>query len=632
MNIDGFKKKDGGDYMKKLLTALVVGAMLLSGCSSNSGDGSSKYDTSVYKDYYIAGNDYETLNYLSTSKAVDLRTITQFVDGLTENNQYGQIVGALAKNWEVNEDFTVWTFHLREGVKWVDWEGNEVGEVKADDFVYAAEYILNPKNSSNQTVMYGAVKGANDYYDTLDEGGTANFSSVGVKALDDYTVEYTMEAPTPYFISITLYAAYCPVSREFVASIAPSGELTSEQLFGTDNKHILYCGPWLFTVDEKDSRREYTKNPTYWDLENIHFDKVETIAIADQDTAWNYFQQGDISYASVSLTQYEAHKDENYIVQLMPGEYAYQIFLNSDTSYSTDTNAAVKNEAFRLSIRYGWDYEAYAAFQNAMDPASIIASGYVIPGLVTAPDGTDYADLGPLKDYTNAGFLDVDKAQEYKEKAMSELSGVTFPIVINYYVKTGNETAMQTAETVKDFLETNLGTDYIEIAIKEYASSHTQEVLKTKLNGLSVSGWGADYADPINILETMKSDGYMNSEYSHFTAEDLGEYDALIEKANAETTDIQKRYELFAEAEAYLLDHAFITPVMQASSANYLRVTTVNEFERPYSQCGTTKTKIKGFTLNNAPVTTADYNKALEEWKTKREKLMTTEGEFVMED
>ena len=617
--------------MKKLLTALVVGGMLLSGCGTGSGRRS---NSNVYKDYYVAGTDYETLNYLASYKAQDFRVTTQFVDGLTENNAYGQTTSSLATHWEHNEDFTVWTFYLREGVKWVDWQGNEVAEVTADDFVYALEYVLTPKYASNNVTMFSVIEGANEYYEaaTAYENGETtvapDFSKVGIKAVDDYTVEYTTSESVPYFISLTLYAAYSPANREFVESLPATSELSGPERFGTNKETLLYNGPWLFTEDEKDSARLYTKNPTYWDIDNVHFDTVEVIAVRDQDVAYTFFDEGDLSYAPVSLTQYKANPSDERLVQVRPGKYGFQVLLNAQASYSEDTKKAIANENFRKSFMHAFDVDAYNSFTNPMDPSQIATRSYIINGLITAPDGTDYTELGSLANLPRRGNYDISKALEYKELALAELSSTTtFPIVINYWVRSGNEVSMQIAETVKDFMETNLGSDYIRFDIKEWSNSSTQEFVQPKLYGMVISGWGADYADPINILETMKTDGVMNTTYTGF---DMTEYDKLVEIADAERTDIQKRFELFAEAEAYLYEHAYLIPVQQGDGSTAIRVTRVNEFERPWSLSGTAQFKIKLFTVNTDVITTEEYNAAEATWTAKRTEAMKV-SEYVME-
>lgn len=174
--------------MKKLLLGLLAVMMTLTGCSSKT----VTYDPDNYVDYVTT--EYTTLNYLTSWSAATFRVTANCIDGLMEYDKYGRIVGALAKEAIPNEDYSVWTFKLREGVMWYTSEKEEYAEVTAEDFVYAAKYILDPVNGSYNINSYkGVIEGATEYYEAMVNGEEADFSKVGVKAIDKYTVEYTME-------------------------------------------------------------------------------------------------------------------------------------------------------------------------------------------------------------------------------------------------------------------------------------------------------------------------------------------------------------------------------------------------------------------------------------------------------
>ena len=150
--------------MKKLLTSLLVAAMMLTGCSGN--DSSSKL--TEFRDTELQANEVETWNILNTYQARTIQVLANFSDGLLEFDSNNKIVASAAEKWEANEDSTVWTFHIRKGMKWLDQAGNEVADVTAHDFVTAAKYILTQSNgSNNSSQITGMVKGASELYTQL---------------------------------------------------------------------------------------------------------------------------------------------------------------------------------------------------------------------------------------------------------------------------------------------------------------------------------------------------------------------------------------------------------------------------------------------------------------------------------
>ena len=288
--------------LKKLLTA-ALSVLMLAGCGGNK---EVTYDTNVYKDYCELGQDLTTLNYLYTWAAVDIRVAVNFVDGLVENDQYGNIIPCLAESWQPNSDYTKWTFKLREGVHWYTKAGEEYAEVTADDFVYGIEYILNPDNVSYNYSFGFLFDGGKEYWDAKSAGQDADFSTVGVKAIDKYTIEYTMDKGTPYFLSALLYNAFYPANRAFVEALPDTDTTLGTASFGSTPDKLLYCGAYIMDEYTPDSFKSYIRNENYWDKANVPFEKVEVYGVKDKESVREYFERGETSYTPLTTIQVEA--------------------------------------------------------------------------------------------------------------------------------------------------------------------------------------------------------------------------------------------------------------------------------------------------------------------------------------
>ncbi len=222
--------------MKKLITALLLVSMLCSFAPALAQEEVSY--TSLYS------SELGTLNYLITTTTAEFAVAANVIDTLVEYDRYGQAQPSQAESWEVSDDGLTWTFHLRRGSKWVNAAGEEYAEVVANDFVAAAKYILDAQNaSSSADILYGVVEGAEAYYAgtaTPEEGATpapvTEWDTVGIRALDDYTLQYTLNSPAPYFVSMTTYVCFMPVYEPFL--------LKKGEQFGlaTGNDTLLFNG------------------------------------------------------------------------------------------------------------------------------------------------------------------------------------------------------------------------------------------------------------------------------------------------------------------------------------------------------------------------------------------------------
>lgn len=223
-------------------------------------DKSASEKASEYRVVY--SGEIKTLNYLKTSETNEFAVAANMVDGLIEYDNYGVVQPGLAKEWSANEDATVWTFKLRDDAKWVTHEGKEYADVVAQDFVDGLHYVLDAKNESSTAWIATVVKNGEAFYN----GEMNDFKEVGIKALDEHTVEYTLEAPTPYFLSMLNYVCFFPVNGKFIAE---KGED-----FGTTRENFLYNGAYILDKFEPQNERVLVKNETYWDKDKVLIDRI----------------------------------------------------------------------------------------------------------------------------------------------------------------------------------------------------------------------------------------------------------------------------------------------------------------------------------------------------------------------
>ena len=608
---------------KKIMAAMMA-MIMMTGCSnSNTVKYDQTFDTKNYKDFITIGNDVNSFNYLASHLAVNLVLAQNLNDGLVETDKYGNIVGQLATDWKT-DDYQTWTFNLKKGVKWSDSEGKVVGEVKADDFVYAIEYILNPKNGVTSNLHFAyLLDGAKEYYDQMNATGSADFSQVGVKAIDDYTVQYKCTTPMFYFLSALTYTSFKPASRAFVTSIEQKNGLSGEERFGTTKDLIWYCGPYILEDFILDTEKTLVKNENYHDIDNVTFDTVKILAIKDNESALEYFERGELSRAPLSAVQVKSQQDKNspYLIQMPLSSSTYGLLLNNQGAYegAEDTNKAVNNENFRKSLMYGIDSDAYNEVTILGDVQAVRATTVTAEDYIYTEDGVDYTQLGKLKDWANTDYLyDPDKAVDYKNKAMKELKaeGVTFPIkFVNVYAA-GNETEAQKAAILEDCLENTLGEDYIDVVNETYATNWFSEVMATNDYTVYVRGWGPDFKDPSNILGVWQSNsGQMNDLVMHYN---IPEFDTMYAKANAIYDDVIKRYEAFAECEVYLLDHAYYIPVV--TNGGSYQVTTVNLYSKAYTKGDSQR--YTGWEVYDHAITAEEMAEFKATWETERAKVL----------
>ena len=588
----------------------------------------------------------ETFNILYSQRAEDGENLTNLVDGLLEVDTDGKLVPGIAEEWGTEDGGLTWTFKIRQGVKWVDVNGNEKAECTAKDFAAGLEWVMNfhKNNSSNTSMPLEMIKGAKEYYEytkTLSEEeafalnaeeGSKFREMVGLETPDDYTLVYHCITQKPYFDTLATYNSLYPISSAMIEELGGPAGVKS-----MNNENMWYNGAYTMTSYIHNNEKIFTKNPLYWDTECKRFDTVTIKMVESNDISFQLYQNGEIDYVDLSeahintIAKDPSNKYYDYMVPAVPSKYSYQFHFNynkkkEDGTPDKNWNTAIANEAFRKSWYYGLNLSDYWKRTNAIDPMVCENNFYTMKGLVYTTDGTEYTELvkkelglGETNGNTPAR-VDPAKAEEYKKQAIEELTalGVTFPVEVDYYISASNQVALDSANVMAQAFSDGLGDDYVKFNIKTYVSSVRNEVVQPHLHSFVTNGWGADYGDPQNYLgqEVYGNDNaYYSANYSYIndlteeTPENKAlldtykEYSAMVEAADAITDDLDARYAAYAKAEAYLLDHVLVLP------CNYSIgwcLSKIDNDTKMYAMYGAQNEKIKNWATNSAGYTSEE--------------------------
>ena len=637
----------------KLLAFALAAVMCLTACGggagskneSGSGDENKAAGLTDLYTFETANREMENVFILNTEMANDLNVLCNTNEGLLETNSKGQLAPAIAEKWGTEDGGLTWTFNLRKGVKWVDQQGNEKADCTAQDFITGLEWVMNfHKNGANNTSMpTDMIKGAGEYYEytkglSAEEGmalGTEKFlEMVGIEAPDDYTLIYHCVKNAPYFDTVCTSACLFPVSAKFIE------EVGVENVLSTGIEGLWYNGAYTLTEYIQNNSKTLTKNPLYWDTECGRFETVTIKIVEDLSVGYQLYETGELDHIDLSeanlrtIYDDENNKFHDQLSEKLPRKYSYQFHFNYDKHFADGSadenwNKAVANEAFRQAWYYGLDLTKYWARTNFIAPTHCENNAYTMKGLLYFSDGTEYTKkveelIGlPESDGTTPRRLDTEKAAEFKKQAMEELSaqGVTFPVTVNYFIVSGAQNALDTANVLKQTFSECLGDDFVTLEIGTFTSSQTKEVVKPRLQSFVINGWGADYGDVQNYLgqETIGEDtAYYANNYSNIndaTNEALRatyqEFTDLVNKADAINDDMDARYNAYAEAEAYMLQHALTVPAQLEVS---WQLTHVNDYSRSNAMFGIMNYKYKNWETSVDAYTTEQTAKFAEEY------------------
>ena len=636
-------------------------------------DGREFADEQVYRSLY--SGELTTMNYLASGTTAELVVGANCVDSLVENDSLGNIVPSAAESWEVSPDGLTWTFHLREGQYWYDADGNQKDPVTAHDFVAAAQYVCDATNEcSNSYLMEGWITNAEEavYYTAykaaavpkgtesgedqdaiIDENGiiyegkswdddkqaytewvevpVVTPDQVGVVAVDDYTLEYHLVKVRPYFLTVLQFGTYWPAPAALLKELGAN--------FALDNYSMWFNGAYLLSTFEPQSKRIYTKNVNNWDAEHVYIERIEQTYNTEAGTIEpELFLRGEIDGAGLSsdiATEWMADPEKSQMVSTsrVVGDYSYFFGFNFEPKFDAEYEPenwvkAVNNENFRKAIFHAINRTDYIAARYPGDDPEIHKINCVTPTGFSVNNGKDYTMYGGLEKYTTGESFNEALALEYMAKAKEELTaaGATFPIKAPVNYNPSSSAWGNASVVLEQQLEGLLGADFIDIIVVEYAG--TSFLNETRRNGnyaIQELNWGADFMDPETWADPFDrensynffchdTEGYrvFQNTKSEETNALIDEYYALVDHARTCVTDTDERYEAFAAAEAFYIDHAIVVPAF-ISGGSY-QATKLNGFEGQFAMMGQATSRYKGQHVYKTAMSMDMYDAQYDAW------------------
>ena len=643
----------------------VGAASLLAACgekSNNTGNGAAASGAAApnstgatpLKEFisFESGNrELESWNMLYTQKAEDANVVTNLWDGLLSFDCYGKVVPAIASSWEHNEDATVWTFHLRDDVDWVDCNGEVKAHLTSKDFLVGFEWVMNAiKNEANNTSMPNdTIVGAYEYYELTKEAGDAAAdmtyedmlaAGVGIEAPDDYTLVFTCPSACPYFDTVAAYNSFYPVAPALIEELGIDG------FRSCDNTTMWYNGPYVVEEYIQGNTKSYIPNPNYYDAANVsRFERFTVTMISDGSISLQLYQSRELDEVDLgesNITTIQSDPSNEYNQQLCEKrakKFSYCFIFNYDkknTDGTPDENwsKAIANKAFRQCFSKGMVLNKFFARYNPINPLKCENDFFTMKGLCYTSDGTDYTNLvakemgldGEAYDGKTMKRLRANNGDitELKKQAMEELSaiGVTFPVHCSYYILAGSTSALDSATVLKQCFTDSFGDDFIVLDINTFVSSTMKEVVAPKLQSFVHMGWGADFGDPINFLTQIivhddnayyscnmtNIAGIVNNGPASYQTELVAAYEKftdLVNEGRAIVDDTDARYAAFAKAEAYFLDENLIFPTVYDIT---WCLTHVNEYSKINAMYGPCNYKAVNWETSEEAYTTEQYD------------------------
>ena len=500
-------------------------------------------------------------------------------------------------------------------------QGTEVGEEQ--DLVVDANGIIYEGSDWNKET---------EKYDTWTEIPAVTPEELGVEAVDDLTLVYHMVKPRPYFLTALQFGTYWPAPASLLAELGDA--------YGLDNYSMWFNGAYILSEFKPQEKRIYTKNVNNWDAEHIYIERIEQTCNAEAATlAPELFLRGEVDGADIGsdiVADWLSDPEKSQMISSsrVIGDYSYFFGFNFepkfDAEYEPENWAiAVNNENFRKAVFHGIDRDGYLAAKYPGDDPSIHKINTVTPKGFSVNNGKDYVFYGGLAKYTEGESFDPELAVQFRDAAKAELeaAGCKFPIKVPVNYNTSSTTWANCTVVLEQQLEELLGADFIDIIVVPYSgSSFLKETRRNGNYALQELNWGADFMDPetwadpfdhknsYNFFcnETLEQDGINQYTKTEETAALIDQYFELVAAAREETGDMDARYEAFAAAESFYIDHAIVVPGF-ISGGSY-QATRLNGFEGQYAMMGQSSSRYKGQHVYKTAMSQDMFDAQYAEW------------------
>lgn len=444
------------------------------------------------------------------------------------------VVPAAAESWESSEDGMTWTFHIRQGMKWVDSTGAVIGDVTANDFVFAWSELIKPENACEYAYFGYVFKNAEKY-----ANGECTLDEVGFKAVDDYTLVCELENYLPYFLQYVKFEVMAPIYEPFYTKVGADN-------YGTTPENLAFNGAFYMTEYALEDHITVVRNPEWWDADNVEVQKIVFKKITDNNALLNAFMGGEMDVIDLGDgTMRDTLRGYGYQTASYAGGYSFFFWANCDPNSGRD----ISNVNLRKAISAAIDRTQFinTVYKNDNQPSPSVAFGISGVNTETFGEAVLAANNGePLYSPT----AEPEKAQEYLAAALEELGKTADQIDVTLMTSEGtvNELNSQVVqEQVRQVLGIELKTEILTLAeARARRNAHEYDLFH--------GGWGPDYNDPMTDMDLFETGGGNNHcAYSN------PEYDALLDKARAEVDPVA-REQLFVQMEQIVADDMVVIP------------------------------------------------------------------------
>ncbi|WP_414043610.1 ABC transporter substrate-binding protein [Macrococcus sp. EM39E] len=515
--------------VKSLLVLFLAITMVLAACSGKKGGtetGSSAGGEGKTL-RLVAASDIPTMDSSLATDSVSFNVYNQTIEGLYTLDKDDKAVPAIAKGEpKISADGKKWTIELRDDAKWSNGD-----KVTAKDFVFAWQRTLDPKTAAEYAYIMYDLKNAEAV-----NKGKMKPTELGVKAVNDTTLEFELEKSKPYFNELLAFGTFLPQNEKFVKEKGDK--------FGTTEKDTLYNGPFTLSEWKTEDKFTLSKNDKYYDKDKVKLDKITYKVLKDPNSGVNMFTTGKVDRIGLPAEFIDKYKkDKNFSTELDASTF----FIRMNQTKNKD----LQNKDLRMALAKSIDKEKYV--KNNLNNGSVAIDTLMPKDFVKDESGKDYVEgvKSPLN-------FDAEAAKDSLEKAKKTLGKDKFTFE---FLTFDSETSKKDAEYFKEQVETNL--PGVTLKIKQQPFKQKLDLESKGNYELSLAGWGPDYPDPMTFLDMFVTDGPHNQ-----TGWSSKTYDKAIEDANGPLlTDVEKRWTTLQDAETEFLNEAVIIPIYQRGSA-----------------------------------------------------------------